>query len=135
MDVAGLTSDVTAVSAGGAHTCALTTAGGAGAGDTNVLGQLGDGTTVQRLLPVGVVGLVSGVEAVEGGVLHTCALKHSRRNSMLGRELERQLGDGDNDQSPHTGQRDRADQRRSGCHNGLSAHLRPNYDWWGQMLG
>jgi alpha-tubulin suppressor-like RCC1 family protein len=40
----------------------------------NSLGQLGDGTTTDRLVPTNVVGLSSGVAAIAAGMYHTCAL-------------------------------------------------------------
>ena len=81
VDVVGLTSGVAMIATGnggdgvadGSHTCAVTTTGpGAGshAGGSvkcwgiNTLGQLGDGTTVDRLVPVDVSGLTSGMRSV-----------------------------------------------------------------------
>ncbi len=73
--VTGLTSGVTAISAGGFHSLALKTNGSVVAWGKNVYGELGDGTTTNRNTPVAVSALTSGVTAIEAGGSHNLALR------------------------------------------------------------
>lgn len=65
--------DVTAVTAGSNHTCAIVD-GGARCWGYNEHGQLGNGTNTLSAVPVAVSGLPSGVTALSAGVHHTCAV-------------------------------------------------------------
>jgi len=94
LDVAELGAEAGAVTAGGWHTCALTVEAGVKCWGLNTLGQIGDGTTDQRFIPVDVLGLGSGVAAIEAGELHTCALTTAGRVKCWGSNQFGQLGDG-----------------------------------------
>jgi cysteine-rich repeat protein len=75
VDVYGLASGVTAISTGERHTCAAIASGGAKCWGYNLNGQLGDGTTAQRLIPVDVSGLAGeDVFAISASKRHTLAL-------------------------------------------------------------
>jgi glucosylceramidase len=94
IDVSGLGSGVQAIAAGGYHACVLTTGGGVKCWGENNYGQLGDGTFTDRLTPVDVSGLGSGVRAIATSSSHTCALTMGGSVKCWGGNISGQLGDG-----------------------------------------
>jgi alpha-tubulin suppressor-like RCC1 family protein len=80
-------------------TCAVLSNGGLQCWGWNGVGQLGDGTTTQRLTPVTVSGLSSGVAQVSTGYQHTCAVLTSGALKCWGYNQDGQLGTGTNLQS------------------------------------
>jgi alpha-tubulin suppressor-like RCC1 family protein len=93
VDVSGLTGGVSAIAAGGFHTCAVTTGGGAKCWGGNFSGQVGDGTTTRRLTPVDVSGLAGGAIAIAAGAFHTCAVSNGGALKCWGSNSG-QIGDG-----------------------------------------
>lgn len=94
LQVTGLETGVTAITAGALHTCAI--AGGAAyCWGYNGAGQLGDGsgTYNDSTTPLPVLGLTSGVTTVAAGATHTCAVV-SDAAVCWGANSVGQLGDG-----------------------------------------
>jgi alpha-tubulin suppressor-like RCC1 family protein len=94
VEVAGLNSEVISISADGYHTCAVISGGGVVCWGLNFAGQLGDGTTTDRLTPVKVTGLNSGVLSISTGLHFTCALISNGKIMCWGTNDSGQLGDG-----------------------------------------
>jgi len=92
--VSGLPDPVVSLSVGDAHTCVVTSSGAVWCWGDNGHGQLGDGTITNRLAPVAVGGLGSGVVAVAAGFGHTCALTSGGAVWCWGENYNGQLGDG-----------------------------------------
>jgi alpha-tubulin suppressor-like RCC1 family protein len=92
--VTSLSSRTTAIAAGNTHTCALAHNGSIACWGGNSNGQLGDGTTTNRLAPVETRGWAGPVMALAAGGGHTCALLNTRAAHCLGGNWKGQLGDG-----------------------------------------
>lgn len=113
--------DVRAISAGGRHSCALNRLGRVFCWGANWTGQLGDGTTEQRLTAVPATGLGWQNRAVSAGGRHSCALNRNGRAFCWGENNRAQLGTGNFDDSltptlVGTVRRDMRDIRAGGMH-------------------
>jgi len=98
--VSGLDSGVAAVSTGGLHSCALTAEGGVLCWGLNTSGQLGNGTTKNSSVPVGVSGLGPGMATIAAGGYHTCARSPTGTVLCWGLNSSGQLGNGTTTKSP-----------------------------------
>jgi serine/threonine-protein kinase len=81
------------LSAGESHTCGVATTGRLYCWGDNRFGQLGDGTTTQRVVPVR-VDVDESIEEVSAGWHHTCAVAVSGVTYCWGANDHGQLGDG-----------------------------------------
>jgi alpha-tubulin suppressor-like RCC1 family protein len=93
VDVDGLGSGIAAITTGGAHTCALTAAGGVKCWGLNSIGEIGDNTIDNRHTPVDVSGLGSGVAAIAANVSGSCALTALGAMTCWGANSNGQIGD------------------------------------------
>ena len=74
--VSALRGNAVAIAAGvDRHACVLFSGGSVQCWGANTHGQLGDGTTTNRHLPVQVLGLTNGVTAITAGGGQSCALR------------------------------------------------------------
>ncbi|MDP1884717.1 MAG: hypothetical protein Q8L10_05145 [Candidatus Moranbacteria bacterium] len=94
----GVLTDVSHISAGGYHTCALKTDNSVYCWGYNSTGQIGDYTVTQRLTPVQVhgvdnVGVLTDVNRISAGGVHTCAIKTDGAVYCWGSNVYGRLGD------------------------------------------
>jgi alpha-tubulin suppressor-like RCC1 family protein len=93
--VGGLQNDIVAISAGGAHTCALERDGVVMCWGQDNYGQLGDGAATNRNLPVNVdMNIDDPAIELAAGRDYTCALTRLRKVQCWGGNTSGQLGDG-----------------------------------------
>ncbi len=135
VDVSGMTSGVTAIAGGWSHTCALTTGGGVRCWGWNPFGQLGDGSTTDRLTPVDVSGLTGDVTAVSAGFYHTCALTTGGRRQVLGQERQRPARRRQHHGLVDAGQREWSGERHDRYGRWPVSHLRADHGGRSQVLG
>jgi len=82
--VVGLQSGVQEISAGLDHTCALTNTGAVFCWGSNRMGQIGDGTTEDRLVPTRVQGIISGAISLAAHGDRTCVATAARNVKCWG---------------------------------------------------
>ncbi|WP_338796768.1 IPTL-CTERM sorting domain-containing protein [Acidovorax sp. DW039] len=92
--VQNLGSGVRSIAAGLEHTCAATAAGAVYCWGSNGSGQLGNGSTSPRDVPVAVENLSGSVRNIAVGLYHTCAVTVANALQCWGSNTYGQLGDG-----------------------------------------
>ncbi len=94
----GYLTDITQISAGGYHTCALKTNGAVYCWGNNSFGQLSDNTDINRYTPVQVKGVggegyLTDITQISAGGYHACVLKTNGAVYCWGANYNGQLGD------------------------------------------
>lgn len=95
--VIGLSSGVSAISLGGYHSCALLNSGEVKCWGYNFMGQLGNNADQyanngHSSVPVGVLGLESGITQLAAGFNHTCAISAAGALFCWGENSNGQIG-------------------------------------------
>lgn len=96
--VQGIAEKTKAIAAGGSHSCLITTGNVMKCWGYNELGQLGDNTMANRLIPTNVLGLDESVIAMDLGAFHTCVVSNSKGVKCWGWNLWGEIGDGTTEQ-------------------------------------
>lgn len=104
IQIAGLGNQVLDISIGFSHDCAIVTSGGVKCWGRNGVGQLGNGTTIDSLKPVDVLGLAGKVVGVSVGGSSSCALLANGSVQCWGQNSSGQLGTGDETDTQSAGQ-------------------------------
>ena len=91
-EVEGLSSGVTAISAGAVYTCAIHDGGAKCWGAASLMSLLGEVTILSSASPVEITGMTSGVTDISVGFAHACAV-HDGAARCWGLHLSGQLGD------------------------------------------
>jgi alpha-tubulin suppressor-like RCC1 family protein len=92
VQVSGLTSGATGVSAGDGFACAVNASGGVVCWGSGLYGELGDNSQANSSVPVQVSGLTSGVTAVSAGEANACALTAGGGVECWGSDDDGELG-------------------------------------------
>ena len=92
--VSGLNLDVVSLSTNYSQNCAVTSAGAVRCWGYNNNGQLGDGSTTNRLVPVAAAGLTAGITDVTLSWSHSCALTSAGYSRCWGSNAVGTFGDG-----------------------------------------
>lgn len=97
VDVYSLSHNVVKLSTWHKHTCVLMNTGGMKCWGYNLHGELGNGTTIDSLIPIDVYGLTSGVVDIAVGGFHTCALLNTGKVKCWGANWHGQVGNANHD--------------------------------------
>jgi alpha-tubulin suppressor-like RCC1 family protein len=92
--VPALGADIASVDGVGSGACLLTTTGTVKCWGSNMNGEVGDGTTTDRLSPTSTVGLGGEVTELAATGDHVCAVLVSKRVQCWGNNFNGQLGNG-----------------------------------------
>lgn len=134
--VSGLTGGVSALSAGGQHTCAVTTTGALKCWGDNGFGMLGDNSQINRPAPVDVSGAAGDHALVAAGGNHTCAILLNGSARCWGNNAHGQLGIDSIGNTPTaagvTGLSDRARTIAAGDHHACAIIANGSIECWGK---